>query len=406
MRCSSIHHSLALAALLVACSPNRAEDQLTSVDTEATASDPPDRYGMNLSASDLLDRGTTACRLDAYLTEIEQAGHAKQVRFIFPPDWGPQILSDWIPIIRAHGFRVLVILSQSAADSDLFAQERWARWALPQVADILDAVNLLNEPNDTTSWSPTEYATWHRALVPVVREVVPGVPILAPTLNKVDGWKTWDRETGLRFGPDYDLRSANVTGWKTKDLKKLAGIVGAEPLWLTETGWPEQVKLRGLGVDVRRGYVFVWNGPEFARLARRPGGASPPVGCEVSPSPPPSPPPPAATCTYLRAGGGIEQGQVLPSCDGRFSLAMQSDGNLVLSQIGVGTLWSAGTNSARRAVMQSDGNFVLYDSAGRAPWSSRTWGHPDAFLAVQDDGNLVVYSKEGVPLWNSRTCCH
>jgi hypothetical protein len=242
----------------------------------AAAQDLPDTYSMNLSASDLLDPATVSCRLNTYLHEIDEAGHAKEVRVIFPPDFGPFILEYWIPIFRARDFRVTIILAQEARDADIQSQERWIRYSLPQIYDILDGVALLNEPNDTTGWSPKEYAAWHRAIAQIVREVAPGIPILAPTLNKVSGWRGWDKATGLIYGADYDIRSANVTKWKKKDLKKLAKIVGQEPLWLTEAGWSEQITLRNLGVDVERSYVYVWNGMEFKKFVRRPGGQRPP----------------------------------------------------------------------------------------------------------------------------------
>lgn len=243
------------------------------------ARDAPSQYGMNLSASDLLDPSTSKCRLSTYLNEIPQQGFARQVRIIYPPDWGPQILRDWIPIIRAKGFRVAVILSQSNLDADVGAQLHWIETGLPPIADILDAVQPQNESNDTTGWSPTQYAAWHRAVTPAIRAAVPGVPILSPTLNDHGEWVSWHRGTGLFPGQDYDILAANVSNWSSSLLRKLAVIAQSEalPLWLTESRWEEAGKLRERGVNVQRSYVFVWNGPEFGSMAVRPGGATPPV---------------------------------------------------------------------------------------------------------------------------------
>lgn len=252
------------------------------VDQHATAPlSPLSQYGMNLSASDLLDPATTPCRLSTYLDEIEAGGFAKEVRIIYPPDWGPQILRDWIPVIRAKGFRVIAILSQSNHDAELEAQRAWATYGLPQIADMLDAVQPQNESNDTTGWTPEQYAAWHRVLVPSIRAAVPGVPILSPTLNNGRSWVSWHKGTGLIPGHDYDLLAANVSNWSKTLLKKLATIALAEdlPTWLTESRWDEMETLRAMGVTVQRSYVFVWNGPEFASMAVRPGGATPPV-CE------------------------------------------------------------------------------------------------------------------------------
>ena len=106
----------------------------------------------------------------------------------------------------------------------------------------------------------------------------------------------------------------------------------------------------------------------------------------------------AAGTTYLGADEG------LGSCDGRFTLLMQSDGNLVLYLNGGGALWHAGTHghAGAWAAMQDDGNLVVYSSGGSALWASGTSGHPGAVLWVQDDGNLVIY--EGTTaIWHTGT---
>ena len=120
---------------------------------------------------------------------------------------------------------------------------------------------------------------------------------------------------------------------------------------------------------------------------------------------------PTAYCGTLYADEALlPNSRLLWSCDQRFYLTMQTDGNLVLYQSKNGqstALWSTGTwqTSGQIAVLQKDGNFVLYDSNRNALWSSRTWDRPNAYLAVQNDGNLVVYQGT-MPLWASNTCCH
>jgi len=111
-----------------------------------------------------------------------------------------------------------------------------------------------------------------------------------------------------------------------------------------------------------------------------------------------------AGCGVLSPGQTLGEGQGLTSCDGRFQLVMQTDGNLVLYQAGVGAIWHSVTfnTDGDRAVMQTDGNLVVYGPSG-ALFHTGTWGNPGAFLAVQDDGNLVVYSAGGAPLWASGT---
>ncbi len=118
-----------------------------------------------------------------------------------------------------------------------------------------------------------------------------------------------------------------------------------------------------------------------------------------------SPPPPPSQCGYLRANEGLVPGRSLSSCDGRFSLSVRpSDGNLVLSQSGVGSIWSASSPSGYSAVMQADGSFAVYSRTSRV-WATNTSGRTGAYLALRNDGNLVLYSATGKRLWASNTCC-
>ncbi|MBK8238772.1 MAG: hypothetical protein IPK74_24865 [Deltaproteobacteria bacterium] len=111
-------------------------------------------------------------------------------------------------------------------------------------------------------------------------------------------------------------------------------------------------------------------------------------------------------CGVMAPGDVLGAGEMLGSCDGRFTLVMQPEGNAVLYFNGVGALWGSGSEGTGGSslVMQADGNLVIYGPAG-ARWHSQTHGHPGAALYVQDDGNLVIYDG-GTPLWHTGTCCH
>jgi len=109
-------------------------------------------------------------------------------------------------------------------------------------------------------------------------------------------------------------------------------------------------------------------------------------------------------CGAMEPGQGLKAGESYKSCDGRYELAMQTDGNLVWYGPH-GALWATMTNGKGGyvAVMQGDGNFVEYDHESGAMWASGTDGHAGAHLSLQDDGNLVVYGPGGKPLWASNT---
>lgn len=95
----------------------------------------------------------------------------------------------------------------------------------------------------------------------------------------------------------------------------------------------------------------------------------------------------------------------ITSQDGRFTLIMQGDGNLVLYGPGGRYRWDTGTNgrTVSQAIMQGDGNFVMYGLGGVYIWDTGTNGHLGAYLIVQDDGNVVIYDPAGNPLWATNT---
>ncbi|GAB0102278.1 LysM peptidoglycan-binding domain-containing protein [Nocardia sp. JMUB6875] len=103
----------------------------------------------------------------------------------------------------------------------------------------------------------------------------------------------------------------------------------------------------------------------------------------------------------LRIGDELGLGQSLQNGD--YSLTLQNDGNLTLTEPG-GEVWASGTHGqdVQRGVMQDDGNFVLYKSDGSAAWSTGTNGKGGDRLALLPDRNLVMYAGDKV-VWASRT---
>lgn len=117
--------------------------------------------------------------------------------------------------------------------------------------------------------------------------------------------------------------------------------------------------------------------------------------------------PPAPTVSgAIASGHGLTPGHSWRSQDGRFTLSMQTDSNLVLYE-GDTALWNTGTVGQHVAfmIMQADGNLVLYNTSEKAVWSSGTPGYETASLAIQNDGNLVIYYKSRA-IWNSGTAGH
>jgi len=115
------------------------------------------------------------------------------------------------------------------------------------------------------------------------------------------------------------------------------------------------------------------------------------------------------TSEMLYSGEALAPGMARYSSDKRFAFTHQTDGNLVLYQIGGGgwyPIWASGTiTSPGYAVMQSDGNFVLYWPSWVPYWATNTWGNPGALLIVQNDGNVVIRRTDWTPIWATNTCC-
>jgi hypothetical protein len=130
-------------------------------------------------------------------------------------------------------------------------------------------------------------------------------------------------------------------------------------------------------------------------------------GAAPAGTPAPSACPTAQTCATLTANQYLGADQSLTSCDGRFRLILQGDGNLVLYQGGT-PLWASNTvnSGAVRAILQGDGNFVLYTAAGAPVWASDTAGNSGATLVLRDDGDVVIDSAAGTVLWSTGTGGH
>lgn len=120
-------------------------------------------------------------------------------------------------------------------------------------------------------------------------------------------------------------------------------------------------------------------------------------------------PPPRRANDTLTANQTLFANQSITSRNGRYTLIMQGDCNLVLYREGFRgnnqATWSSRTDRRGRncrAIMQGDGNLVVYEEFGRAVFNTRTDRNPGAYLALQDDGNLVIY-RGNRALWASNT---
>ena len=110
------------------------------------------------------------------------------------------------------------------------------------------------------------------------------------------------------------------------------------------------------------------------------------------------------SCGRLNPRDWRETNGTVTSCDQRFTLAIQGDGNLVLYKKNVGAIWANHVyGSGHTLHMQTDGNLTVRDGAGQMRWASNTGGKRGAMLFVQNDGNVVVYDHLRRRLWHTNT---
>jgi hypothetical protein len=98
----------------------------------------------------------------------------------------------------------------------------------------------------------------------------------------------------------------------------------------------------------------------------------------------------------------LASGHELVSTDGRYTLQMQSDGNLVLRHPGNIVSWATGTHTPQSVLaMQSDGNAVVTAPDGTPLWASATSHAGPSTLELHNDGQLALYTADRTTSWSA-----
>jgi lysophospholipase L1-like esterase len=127
-------------------------------------------------------------------------------------------------------------------------------------------------------------------------------------------------------------------------------------------------------------------------------------GATLPPPPTPTLPPvsPSTHCGRFLPGQGLLAGQTLVSCDGRYTMNMQLDGNLVIYDANTPIWWTGTVNQpAAEVLLRADGNFVLYARDASVLWQSASRTTTDVAAWLQGDGNFVIYDTVG-PIFASK----
>lgn len=107
----------------------------------------------------------------------------------------------------------------------------------------------------------------------------------------------------------------------------------------------------------------------------------------------------------LSVGERLQANEYLQSNNGSYRLYMQGDGNLVLRNAAMTSLWSTGTHDQGGVTlnMQGDGNLVMYTSGGQSVWATATNGKGASRATLQDDGNFVLTTSSNLVIWRTNT---
>jgi hypothetical protein len=110
--------------------------------------------------------------------------------------------------------------------------------------------------------------------------------------------------------------------------------------------------------------------------------------------------------SFIAAGEQLHSGEGIDSFTGQFHLGMQGDGNLVLTSSGNRAIWSTKTGGhpgAYLAFQKGDGNLVVYSADNKVLWSPLISSSSPGTLNLQADGNIVVKNASGGVVWSPGT---
>ena len=110
------------------------------------------------------------------------------------------------------------------------------------------------------------------------------------------------------------------------------------------------------------------------------------------------------TKNTLTSGTILKKNDHMKSADGKYTLSIGPNGNLILYNKD-SPEWSSRTNGLDCFLqIQPDNNLVLYDKNKKPLWSSNTNNKGiarTAYLTLLNSGNLVIYDSKNTLLWAS-----
>ncbi|WP_208092626.1 hypothetical protein [Blastococcus xanthinilyticus] len=245
-------------------------------------------------------------------------------------------------------------------------------------------------------------------LLALVALVGPGLPASAATADTLSAGQQLTAGQGLRSASG--AYSLTVQG----DGNAVLYASGGRPVWNSDTwrspGSRLVMQTDGNLVLYNRAGASIWHSATWGHagarvvlhddgnlvLYRSDGRVLWSTGPDVAPG--------SGSLGYtLGSGRVLVAGQSLRSGAASYTLAMQSDGNLVTYASDMRPAWNTGTwwSPGAKLVMQTDGNLVLYSASGAPLWHSGTWGNPYARAVLYEDGQVVLQRPDGRAFWST-----
>lgn len=105
-------------------------------------------------------------------------------------------------------------------------------------------------------------------------------------------------------------------------------------------------------------------------------------------------------CGVLKPGEEIHVEDRVTSCNGKYYIVYQADGNIVEYNANGGAVWATSTYTepVEKGIMQPDGEFVVYGPNSKRLYGTGTPGNPGAFFWLRDNGTITINLGDKV-LW-------
>lgn len=230
--------------------------------------------------------------------------------------------------------------------------------------------------------------------------------VVLPTCSDFNVYANYDPVTHTFYDEDgVEVAGRGTiygsTHYGVSQITATQGYSGFGTRFVTDDGYAVEIKDTKRACSVHGGctaFGFMHADCIAGALVGNPAGKGPTTALPETPT---------APCAEVLPGEGMVAGETYGTCDGRYMLTLQGDGNLVLrdQQESGRAIWATNTSGTDgyAALFRTDGDLVLYGHYQNVIWSSHTSGKGGVRLRFQGDGNVVLYDANAKAVWSTGT---